>query len=59
MKVINEKDYVFVEFKDGWFVFKSNPNKLGFDPEILMVKRARFVKLDGSFQFYQTKVTAC
>lgn len=59
MKVINEKDYVFVEFKDGWFVFQSNPNKVNFDPEILMVKRARFVRQDGSFLFYQTKTTIC
>lgn len=57
MKVINEKDYVFVEFKDGWFIFKSNPDKVDFDPEILMVKRARFIRKDGSFTFYQSRLT--
>lgn len=48
MKVINEKDYVYMGFLDGWHTFQSNPDKSNFDKEIIKIERARFVKKDGS-----------
>lgn len=52
MKVINEKDYVFVRKKGLFYIFKTNPTKKNFDEEYLYVKRARYIRIDGSNQFY-------
>lgn len=52
MKVINEKDYIFVSTKGGWHKFVTNPNKVNFDKEIVLVQRARYVKEDGTLQFF-------
>jgi hypothetical protein len=52
MKVINEKDYVYVERQGQYHVFETNPKKVDFDKEILMVLRARYVKENGKCQFF-------
>lgn len=54
MKVINSKDYTFIKKEGNWFVFKSKP-KINFDEELVYVKRARYVREDGSSIFYETK----
>lgn len=59
MKVINEKDYIYVCTEGTFHKFESNPVKVNYDKEYLLVERARLVKLDGSFQFFdyvQSKV---
>jgi outer membrane lipoprotein-sorting protein len=52
MKVINEKDYVYVDTKDGFHIFETNPNKLNFDKEIIWVSRARFITMSGKQKYY-------
>lgn len=52
MKVINEKDYVYVERQGQYHVFETNPNKVNFDKEILMVLRARYILMNGKSQFF-------
>jgi hypothetical protein len=52
MKVINEKDYLYVETKDGYHIFESNPEKKDFDKEILYVMRARYITSKGKSKFY-------
>lgn len=52
MKVINEKDYVYVERRGRYHVFETNPKKVDFDKEILMVLRARYIKENGKCQFF-------
>lgn len=52
MKVINEKDYVYVKTDGRFYVFETNPQKKGFDYEMIHVTRVRFVRLDGSIKFY-------
>lgn len=48
MKVIHENNYAYVGVIDGLYAFKSNPNKVDFDKEIILVERARYVKKDGT-----------
>lgn len=51
MKVICEKSYHYVGVSDGkWYVFEKHLS--GQDPERVMVQRCRFVKEDGSYEFY-------
>lgn len=57
MKVINESAYKFTGYiidDEGvrWAKFVSQP-KPKFDVEILLVQRARFVRLDGTYQFIE------
>lgn len=52
MKVLNEKDYTYVGYCDGWHVFESKP-KQNYDPEKVYVKRVRFIKEDGQSVFYE------
>lgn len=52
MKVINEKDYDYVGYDKGWFIFRSRP-KENFDPEMIYVKRVRFIKEDGQSIYYE------
>lgn len=52
MKVINEKDYIYVCTEGTFHKFESNPVKVNYDKEYLLVERARLIKLDGSFQFF-------
>lgn len=60
MKVINESAYEFIGYvidEQGlqWAKFRSQP-KPNFDVEILLVQRARFVKLDGSYMFVEPRL---
>lgn len=52
MKVIHEKDYVYAGMNEEWHIFRTNPNKSNFDPEIIFVKRARLVLESGGYQFF-------
>lgn len=52
MKVINEKDYVYVCTEGAFHKFESNPVKVNYDKEYLLVERVRLIKLDGTFQFF-------
>lgn len=46
MKVMHSNKYDYVGIEDGWFKFESNPNFEKFDPEIVLVKRVRYVTED-------------
>jgi hypothetical protein len=46
MKCINEKDFKYIGESDGWLRFESQP-KPKFDPEVVLVKKARFYKKSG------------
>lgn len=50
MKIFQEKDYKYIGQRDGWHCFESI--KENFDPEIVLVRRARFIHLDGSSEFF-------
>lgn len=52
MKVINEKDYVFVGIVENMYKFITNPNKVNFDKEIILIERARLVQEDGKTRFF-------
>lgn len=52
MKVICEKDYLYVGIENGWYKFISNPDKVRFDPEILLVKRVRYILKTGGNKFF-------
>lgn len=50
MKVFHEKDYEYIGQKEGWHCFRSI--KKDFDPEIVLVYRARFIKKNGTSVYY-------
>lgn len=47
MKVIHEKDYIYLGIQGKWHAFESNPDKKGFDKEMILIERARYVNKDG------------
>lgn len=52
MKVINEKDYIYKDTKDGFHIFETNPEKLNFDKEIIWVSRARYITKNGKQRYF-------
>lgn len=50
MKTINSSKYRYVGVKDNWHVFESILDN--FDPEMLLVYRARYIMPDGSSRFF-------
>lgn len=52
MKVITEKDYIYLRREGEYHVFQSNPAKENFDTEILMVLRARYITKEGKSKFF-------
>lgn len=50
MKVFHEKDYEYIGQREGWHCFRSI--KKDFDPEIVLVYRAKMIKNDGSSIYY-------
>lgn len=55
MKVMHENKYIFVGFENGWFKFRSNPELIDYDEEIVLVKNVRYVLRDGTIKYYVTK----
>lgn len=52
MRVINEKDYVYLKTEDQFHIFQTNPKKVDFDLELIYVIRARYIKENGGQQFF-------
>lgn len=50
MKVLHENSYKYLGTSGKWHVFEST--RESFDPELLYLYRARFIKNDGSSQFF-------
>lgn len=50
MKVLHANSYKYVGTSGRWHVFESV--KLDFDPELLYLYRARFIKKDGTSVFF-------
>jgi hypothetical protein len=50
MKTLNAKKYRYVGIKDNWHVFESVWND--FDPEVLLVVRARYLLPDGTSIYF-------
>lgn len=57
MKVINQKNYTYIGIISGLHAFMSNPDKVDFDKELVLVERAKFIKTDGKFEFFNSKST--
>jgi hypothetical protein len=50
MKIFNEGAYKYLGLVGSWHCFIST--RINFDPEIVLVKRARFILKDGTSRYY-------
>lgn len=50
MKVLHEKYYDYIGVVGSWHAFKCT--KVGFDPEVILLYRARMIMNDGSDKFF-------
>lgn len=52
MKTFAESKWNYIGLRDnGWHAFKSKPVN-GFEPEVVLVKRARYLHVDGTSTYY-------
>lgn len=55
MKVLSAKNYSYLGTKDQWHLFVNKCKT--FDPEVVMLYRARMIMEDGSSKFYDPIVS--
>lgn len=55
MKVLSAKNYSYLGTKNQWHLFVSK--RKSFDPEVVMLYRARMIMEDGSSKFYDPIVS--
>lgn len=54
MKIIHEETHTLLGKDGSWYVFELKRTGPDFDPEIILIKRARMITKDGKSRFFDT-----